>query len=536
MNWVIFIKSIRIKNLRSLKDTNDVQIKPLTVLVGKNSSGKSSFLRFFPLLRQTLETKINEPVLWYSSRYVDFGSYEESLNREAQDNDEITFSFEFDLHSNIISFPIVSHHRLFNKGFTVDLKNKNSRLLDSSLSVSFNKQNFKQFTLTCAGQEIVVSLNSTSNKKGNTVSVSINGREINSNFSSGDTEMGNFIPQIITKLSDSKFTYAAEYFSRELFTIFKSIAHQSTLDETIEDFTQIPLGSSEFIYNALKIKNSNAKKLLANVRKIEMEDEIFKEINNNIVGMYINQLIKSVNKYLKEYFTSVKYIAPIRASAERYYRIQGISLDEVDPQGENIPMIIQNMDSSELLSFNEWLIENFNFKITSNLEGGHSSLKIRYTSGYEVNLADTGFGYSQILPVTLILWQASQVKYEEDLPFWLNDKDFGEIINIVIEQPELHLHPALQAQLIDTFIKIIELCKHQEVNISIIIETHSETIINRIGYSIAKNMSGFHKDLVNILILDNSINNYETKITTTSFTEDGFLRDWPFGFFSPEVL
>ena len=41
---------IRLQNFRSLQDTGEIEIKPLTLLVGKNSSGKSSFLRFFPLI------------------------------------------------------------------------------------------------------------------------------------------------------------------------------------------------------------------------------------------------------------------------------------------------------------------------------------------------------------------------------------------------------------------------------------------------------------------------------------------------------
>ncbi|KAA0784227.1 AAA family ATPase, partial [Bacillus sp. BB081] len=36
------LKKIRIKNLRSLIDTKEVEIKPLTILVGKNSTGKST--------------------------------------------------------------------------------------------------------------------------------------------------------------------------------------------------------------------------------------------------------------------------------------------------------------------------------------------------------------------------------------------------------------------------------------------------------------------------------------------------------------
>lgn len=47
--------NIRLRNFRSLKDTGIIELKPLSLLIGKNSSGKSSFLRFFPLIQQSLE-------------------------------------------------------------------------------------------------------------------------------------------------------------------------------------------------------------------------------------------------------------------------------------------------------------------------------------------------------------------------------------------------------------------------------------------------------------------------------------------------
>ena len=58
------LNSIRIQNLRSLTDTTTIQLKPLTVLVGKNSVGKSTFARTFPLLRQTCEAQKKSPILW----------------------------------------------------------------------------------------------------------------------------------------------------------------------------------------------------------------------------------------------------------------------------------------------------------------------------------------------------------------------------------------------------------------------------------------------------------------------------------------
>ena len=77
--------SIGVQNLRSLYNIDEIEIKPITVLLGKNSAGKSTFLRMFPLLKQSIEDRTSEPILWYGD-YVDFGDFEESkcknINKE----------------------------------------------------------------------------------------------------------------------------------------------------------------------------------------------------------------------------------------------------------------------------------------------------------------------------------------------------------------------------------------------------------------------------------------------------------------------
>ena len=73
------INSLCIKNLKSIKDSGIIELKPLNVLIGKNSSGKSSLLRVFPLMKQSYELNLSDPILWYG-KYVDFGSFNNSIN------------------------------------------------------------------------------------------------------------------------------------------------------------------------------------------------------------------------------------------------------------------------------------------------------------------------------------------------------------------------------------------------------------------------------------------------------------------------
>lgn len=86
------MESLRIKGLRSLLDTGRIPIKPLTILVGENSSGKSTFVRSFPLLRQSIDAKTKGPILWYGP-YVDFGLFEDALSIFAPEK-RVSFTFE----------------------------------------------------------------------------------------------------------------------------------------------------------------------------------------------------------------------------------------------------------------------------------------------------------------------------------------------------------------------------------------------------------------------------------------------------------
>jgi len=93
----------------------------------------------------------------------------------------------------------------------------------------------------------------------------------------------------------------------------------------------------------------------------------------------------------------------------------------------------------------------------TDFEEGVFALKLtKKSSGLSSSIVDVGFGVSQLLPVVIqsLLSQAS---------------------TICIEQPEIHLHPALQAELGDLF---IESALGNRKN-TLIVETHSEQLILR---------------------------------------------------------
>ncbi len=139
-----------------------------------------------------------------------------------------------------------------------------------------------------------------------------------------------------------------------------------------------------------------------------------------------------------------------------------------------------------------------------------------------VELDELGTGFSQLLPVLLAAFA--------------NDKI------CLVEQPELHLHPALQAELADLF--ILQGARHHETGDEtgsmnqFIIETHSEHILLRLMRRIRETKAGTlppglppitHKD-VGVLYVDNQGDH--AVVREMPLNENGeLIRDWPGGFF-----
>lgn len=233
----------------------------------------------------------------------------------------------------------------------------------------------------------------------------------------------------------------------------------------------------------------------------------------------------------------MRYSKPLRTNVDRYYRIQGLSTDEIDPSGDNLPIVLYNLSNSEKVDFQKWTADLFGCIFSADKYGGHISLMVQdLKTNQKFNLADTGFGYSQVLPILVSIWKAvsntylkkGSLSYMSKNQLLMGKAMFYE----VIEQPELHLHPAFQAKLIDVFAKVIE-ANSSDRDIKIIFETHSEAMINRLSYLISKNM--LSSENVNVLIFDKDSKGIAT-VKSAIFSENGTLSNWPFGFFSPERL
>ena len=512
------MESIRIKNFRSLKDTGHIKLKPITVLVGKNSAGKSTFLRTFPLFKQSVEERTKAPVLFYTRNGVDFGSYKDVKSVFAKDDEYLEFEF---------LLPKINFKRKFNNS------NVNSKLR-ICMKINSEVDKITPFLKILEVEILKNKIEIHFNKKNIVDKVIINNENIDIGTELAFINDG-FIP-------DKFFVKNKNYRSS-----FENYVYEKLQDKLENEIENTEISTERFKHiireiSALQSKTKcfqilekklDYKKILLEKRKdvkfIDKDSKWFDNFYTWIILSNFEYILNVANIYLGDTFHNVKYIAPIRATAERYYRIQDLSVDEVDANGQNLPMFLGSLSTSMMKKFNIWTEENFYFQVKIKRIEGHYSMKIVYANNFEVNISDMGFGYSQILPIITQLWYSSQNDEER---FFSRTRNIPIIF--VIEQPELHLHPEFQAKFADVIVKIINGIEKSEIDIKLIIETHSQTIINRLGKNIQK--GNFFKDDVNIIIFDKEIEGEATIIKSASFDKDGLLENWPIGFFNPTAI
>ncbi len=88
------IRSLSLTNFKGFQRLRNLEIKPVTILCGTNSSGKSSILQSILLLKQTLESQMPNQVLLLNGRLVHLGPFEEVIFDREIDR-RLGFDFQF---------------------------------------------------------------------------------------------------------------------------------------------------------------------------------------------------------------------------------------------------------------------------------------------------------------------------------------------------------------------------------------------------------------------------------------------------------
>lgn len=541
-NFTIFFKvdcvaevtSINIRNLRSLRDTGNIKIKPITVLVGRNSAGKSTFARSFPLFRQSVEEKKRAPILWYG-RLVDFGDFKDALNRNSEES-EIEFGFEVDLDidTRLASYMSQSHF-WYSSPFVP--KNKDNTNVKVKIIIEQNQNNQNAYAskveFVVFGNKITIEFNNQNTAK----AISVNNDNL---WTAANTNVKAIVSQrkivptitfarqrrIKTNDSESMAWSQYDFMLENLVSIMAANVHGNTSrTKILEMINNIIVSDDSLLLESLKsLKAGSTWSQFA--RNLSLQSNSFILLKNRIYASIAIKLIENIDDSLANYFLGVKYLEPLRATAQRYYRRQELAIDEIDSKGTNVAMFLDSLTDREKQSFETWMSSHFKVIVGTSNEGGHISLKISESKGTPLtNLADMGFGFSQLLPIAVQLWSSIRTKAS------IKSVRQSNTTCIVIEQPELHLHPEYQARIADVMVATIKGAEENRTKISIIAETHSPNIVNRLGQLVEEGV--ISENDVQVVLFENSTEG-DSKIRISNFDSEGVLVNWPYGFFEAE--
>lgn len=233
----------------------------------------------------------------------------------------------------------------------------------------------------------------------------------------------------------------------------------------------------------------------------------------------------------EKFFNAISYLGPLRMKAERTYLWQGITPETVGFSGENaVAAILASKNRKISLGYRKQA-KTFDEIIATSLykmglvekvkvvaiseQRQEYEVKVLTKGGREwVDLPDVGFGISQVLPVLVQCYYAPR----------------GSII--IMEQPEIHLHPRAQALLADVMIDVIHSRENGKPrNIQLIIETHSEHFLRRLQRRIAE-QSLSDKELA---VYFANVDHNPARLELLQVDLFGNILNWPDNFFGDEM-
>jgi predicted ATPase len=230
---------------------------------------------------------------------------------------------------------------------------------------------------------------------------------------------------------------------------------------------------------------------------------------------------------LEQLFGQLYYLGPLREFPQRHYAWKGSEPADMGRRGERVVDAIlaaqgrekyistgyrrKHQTLEERIAY--WLkelglIHDFSVKAIAENSSIYQVKVRKSSSSAEVLITDMGFGVSQILPVLVLCYYVPE----------------GSIV--LLEQPEIHLHPSVQSRLADVFIDAVK-----NRHIQIILESHSEHLLRRLQRRIAEESL----KLKDTALYFCDIGKEGSSLTPLDVDLLGTIRNWPKDFFGDEM-
>lgn len=465
------LKSIDLENYKCFENSCEIKIAPLTVLCGVNSSGKSSIINSLLMLKQSYENNLSSNNMTFNSSYLKCGSFEDISSNK--NNNPISFNVTYELERP-------TRYRKKSK----ELKSSKFDITAfKTLSKIYpNKFNITKFYIkSCIVIKKIVEENSTKSN-------------------------------ILDKHSIEISLYDNENF---LITTKISLEHKQG-NQYLITAENIPNGvktlESKVILKSCACYFENFNLINAYASYIEPRGTMVDGILANIY------LIFRINTFQ---YKNLNYLTPLRVYPQRNYILED-ELENVGNGGEYTPHIMHKYSQENIVGFYppteeqllaDMSIDNFPNFLNSWMEylnfGNYSLKQALETIKLDIsnyNISNVGFGISQVLPILV----SGLIQCKNEV--------------LLLEQPEIHLHPGAQMRIADFLLSMAVSKK------GVIIETHSDHIINRIVKRILQDKSGDLNKIVNIYYVNGD--DKENPITSIIIDPQRGITNAPEQFFT----
>ena len=513
------LREYQLTNFKAFGETVTIPIRPLTLIFGANSSGKSSIFQSLLLLKQTLEeAKSPATALLPKGSLVDLGTYSDFVHRhDASLSFEVEMCFALD-----VPLTVSPHEReLRGAGLSVGFYyDDDHRMADShgNLTVGDNGQPIASYHVF--SEDLPARIEAENSEFWDSWRKGIDSYEdfdflIRTNFSDSTLSQIFSLHEVLSQSPiwrakmDMMMKERESISFEEIYSVrdfFPDIDHRQLFD--LADYV-----GQNFLprsYNHASFP-------------LELRELPYYELFKRWMTLPVERILSSFRANLE----SLLYLGPFRSQPERYETYSNDATDYVGKKGEHLTSIL--IKRPELVSLVDGALEKMRVKYRLKPEElqhkdgsptGLCSLRLVQTdTGIETNIRDVGFGISQVLPVVL-------------------QSRLSEKKTLLIEQPEIHLHPAHQAELGDLFIR-----SAKEQGNTLLLETHSENLILRILRRIRQTASEdsalpegceIHPEDVAVLYVQPGEKG--AQVIEIPVTEDGdFDRPWPQGFFEESI-
>lgn len=452
----------------------DVPIKPLTLIFGPNASGKSSIIRSMLLAKQSLV-----PNSIYSVGRIGFEYEGESISLASFAN--VVYKHD-ETSSYLVEIAIENIQELFNSSTRKQIRDSKAN------------RGFVDLEDQVREVKTVWEVSKSKAVKAMTLNISFKGLDLPVIL---EFRIENEAPSRNGLVLDYKvsFTNLDSLFAKIDETLISSDSPEEQLMKVIFAESDEIQGESESKPKILKDKFAEEKQ---NIEEI-LESLKFKVVNGNfirlqsgvaggsILALNLGQILDFQQAVFARSLRGIRHIGPLREISKRLTYEAG-SIEAIDDDSQIVEIEpLENEVSKWLYSLTDGRyslspVESYLGQVRF-LGALKSQILTDNRTGTPVTFQDVGVGLSQILPILESISKASA----------------GNGQTILIEQPEIHLHPKMQANLVDLFIDFVSSSPKTR---TIIAETHSEAMLLRIQKRIREKT--LDSSLVQIIYVDQS--------------------------------